>query len=74
MASLQFSLDRIENGTAILIARDDPAIQMMLPVARLPSGCGEGDILSMSLERDEEATAAAKQRVALLIERLNKKK
>jgi hypothetical protein len=73
MAEILFSIDRVENGTAILIARDDPAIQITLPVAWLPPGCGEGDIMSMSLERDEEATAAAKQRIALLIDKLRQK-
>ncbi|NMB79344.1 MAG: DUF3006 domain-containing protein [Methanomicrobiales archaeon] len=70
---MQFSLDRIENGIAVLISRDDPAVRLNLPAALLPAGANEGDILTLTLERDEAAAESAKARVAALQERLKRR-
>jgi hypothetical protein len=37
------------------------------------AGSGEGDCIRVSLERDGEATTAARYRVSLLLEKLKKK-
>lgn len=70
---MKVSIDRIESGIAVLISRDDPQIRFTVPVSALPPLCKEGDILTLSLERDETATAAAKERVTSLIDKLKKK-
>jgi len=70
---MNVSIDRIGEGVAVLILLEDPRQRMMVPVALLPPGCSEGDILTMRLERDPAATAAAKERVSGLIEKLKKK-
>jgi hypothetical protein len=71
---MKVAIDRIESGIAVLISRDDPQIRFTVPVSVLPPGCKEGDILTLSLERDETATTAAKERVTSLIDKLKKKK
>lgn len=73
MVTHAYSIDRIEDGIAVLIMRDDPAVCLAVPAALLPPGSKEGDILTMSLERDEEATAAARERSGSLIEKLRHK-
>lgn len=69
---MQVSIDRIESGIAVLIGRDDETVRVTIPVARLPAACGEGDILTLTLERDPEATANARERVARRIGKLQK--
>ena len=67
---MQVSIDRIEGGIALLIGREDETVRISFPVALLPEGCAEGDILSLRLARDPEATAAVRARVAERIEKL----
>jgi hypothetical protein len=61
---MQVSIDRIESGIAVLIGRDDETVRVTLPAASLPDGCAEGDILTLTMERDPGATADARARVA----------
>ncbi|MFA5268489.1 MAG: DUF3006 domain-containing protein [Methanoregula sp.] len=70
---MKVSIDRIEEGIAVLILHEDPRGRIHLPVPLLPPGCREGDILTLSLEPDPDGTAAAKERVSGLIEKLRKK-
>jgi hypothetical protein len=70
---MNVSIDRIEDGIAVLVVRDDPPGQIHLPVSLLPPGCVEGDVLTLTLDRDTAATAEAKERVSGLIEKLKKK-
>lgn len=67
-------IDRIEGPLAVLIAREDESIRLTIPVSLLPDGCREGDILSIGIERDNQTTEAAKERVSALIEKLKKRK
>lgn len=69
---MKVSIDRIEEGIAVLVIRDDPPGRIHLPVSLLPPGCGEGDVLTLTLDRDTAATAEAKERVLGLIEKLKK--
>ncbi|HUL61456.1 MAG TPA: DUF3006 family protein, partial [Methanocella sp.] len=39
-----------------------------------PEGCKEGDILDITISRDEESTREARKEVSDLIEKLKKKK
>ena len=64
------SLDRVEEGLAVLLVREEESISFTLPVALLPGDAREGDILEMTVRRDVEATEAARQRVAERIARL----
>jgi hypothetical protein len=70
---MKVSIDRIEQGIAVLIPQEDPRKHITVPAGLLPAGCREGDILSLTLEADPGATVAAKDRARSLIGRLQKK-
>lgn len=70
---MKVTLDRIEDGIAVLLIRNDESIQINIPIELLPADCREGDILDITISRDLESTKAAKERVSSLIERLKKK-
>jgi len=71
---MKVSIDRIEQEVAVLVVQDDPSGIICVPVSLLPPGCREGDVLNMTLEADLLETAAAKERVARLIDKLKKKR
>jgi len=71
---MKVTIDRIEGTVAVLISREDGSVRVNVPVSLLPPGCREGDILTIRIERDVEATEAAQARVAGLIEKLKKRK
>ncbi len=64
------SLDRVEEGLAVLLIREDESVRFTLPLSLLPADVREGDILEISIRRDVAATAEARRRVAERIERL----
>ena len=70
---MKMIIDRIEGTLAVVISREDEPVRVNIPVSLLPPGCREGDILTISIERDKQATQVAKERVAGRIEKLNKK-
>jgi len=70
---MKATIDRIEGGIAVLIPRDDEARRFQLPVSALPPDCREGDIVTISIGRDSEATREAKDRAAALVDRLNRR-
>jgi hypothetical protein len=70
---MKVTIDRIEEGIAVLIPCGDETKRFSLPVTDLPPGSKEGDIVTIGGERDPGATAAAKERTANLIERLKRK-
>jgi hypothetical protein len=71
---VRVSIDRIEGGVAVLLARDDFPEWISIPVSLLPAGSKEGDILTLTLEVDPADTAATKKRVDGLIEKLKMKR
>jgi hypothetical protein len=71
---MKVTIDRIEQGVAVLVMQDDPFDRISLPVLLLPQGCREGDVLTLTLEADHGETAAAKERVTGLIDKLKKKR
>lgn len=73
MIKFKVTLDRIEEGTAVLLVRDEEKIKINIPLALLPVGSKEGDILDISITRDVQETEAAKERVSSLLEKLQKK-
>lgn len=70
---MRVTVDRIETGIAVLIDRENDTRHISIPLSLLPPGSREGDILTLTLERDEESTAAAKARVSGLVEKLRKR-
>ena len=70
---MKFTLDRIDEGIAVLISREEEPVRMTIPVSLLPPGVKEGDIVTLSIERDDEGTAAARIRVTGLLDKLKKK-
>lgn len=65
-------IDRIEEGIAVMISREDSTLWIRMPAALLPPGSREGDILSVAFDRDPAATDEAKARSASLIGRLKR--
>lgn len=73
MGSFKVTLDRIEEGTAVLLVRDDETVKINIPLFLLPAGSKEGDILNITIDMDIQETEAAKERVSALLEKLQKK-
>ncbi len=73
MGDIKATLDRIEGDTAVLLVRNGESLRLNLPLAMLPEGSREGDILDISITRDEKETEDSKARVSSMIERLKKK-
>jgi hypothetical protein len=67
---MRATIDRIESPLAVLIAQEDESVRFSLPLSLLPAGSREGDIVVIGIERDIEATMAARERVSGRIEQL----
>jgi hypothetical protein len=70
---MKVSIDRIEDGIAVLVMLEDPFTRINVPVSLLPPGFREGDVLTLTLEADPAGTSQAKERVTGLIDRLKEK-
>nr|WP_321353260.1 DUF3006 domain-containing protein [uncultured Methanoregula sp.] len=70
---MKAAVDRIEGPVAVLIACEGEPARISVPVSLLPPGTREGDVVTLTLERDEAATKAAKETVSGLIEKLKKR-
>lgn len=62
-------IDRFEGSKAILLF-DDTEDQVVWPKDKLPETVAEGDILTVQLEIDAEATAIARKEAAALLQRV----
>lgn len=62
-------IDRFEGNKAILLF-DDTEDQVVWPKDKLPETVAEGDILTLQLEIDAEATAIARKEAAALLQRV----
>ena len=71
---MKLTIDRIEEGIAVLVLQDDPRQRITVPVALLPAGCHEGDVLTLTLEADAVAASAARERVFGRIGKLKMKR
>lgn len=60
-------IERIGDPTAVLVLPDRDFLRFNLPAILLPEGCSEGDIVTVTLAPDCEATREAHDRVARLI-------
>jgi hypothetical protein len=70
---MKATIDRIEEGIAVLISIEEEPVRLTVPVSLLPRGAKEGDAVSIAIDYDEGTTAASKDRVSSLIEKLKKK-
>jgi hypothetical protein len=59
-------IDRIGTNLAVLVIPEENT-RLNLPTGLLPQGCSEGDIVTLTLERDDEGTREAQERAARLI-------
>lgn len=73
MTNFKVTLDRIEEGIAVLLVRDEEKIKINVPLSLLPEGSKEGDILDIAISRDVQEAEAAKERVTNLLEKLKNK-
>ena len=72
-STIRVSLDRTEEGLAVLLLRDDESVRFTLPRALLPQNAREGDILEIAIRRDVAATDEVRRRVAERIERMRRR-
>jgi hypothetical protein len=70
---MKATIDRIEDGLAVLLMGEDGKTRVNVPLILLPEGCKEGDILDIVIVKNEEATRETKEQVSTLIEKLKKK-
>ena len=66
-------IDRIEGKLAVLLMGEDGSTKVNMPLILLPEGCKEGDVLDITISRNENATTSAKDRSKNLIEKLKQK-
>lgn len=60
-------IERIGDPSAVLVVPDRDFLRFCVPTILLPEGCSEGDIITVSLERDKLATHEAHDRAARAI-------
>jgi len=70
--TMKVTVDRFEGETAVLLVRPEETKQILFPRELLP-GVAEGDILAITVEKEEKETDAARERVSSLIEKLRNK-
>jgi hypothetical protein len=71
---MKVTIDRFEDGYAVLLVRGEEEVHIDFPASLLPEGSREGDVLDIDISRDEESTEDARKEVSDLIEKLKKKK
>ena len=70
---MKATIDRIEGTVAVLIAQEDEAVRINIPISYLHPGCREGDILTIGIKRDTAGTKEAQERLSRRIDRLKNK-
>jgi hypothetical protein len=73
MENMLTTIDRIEEGTAVLLVRNEETVKIGIPLFLLPAESREGDILDITIDRDVQETEDAKERVSSLLEKLKNK-
>ena len=71
--SLKFTVDRIEEGYAVLLLRNEESTIVNWPLKAIPFSISEGDVLIFKIEKDEEERDAARERVKSLLQKLQEK-
>lgn len=57
------AIDRNADDEVVATLVADTGVSVVVPVAMLPAGAREGDVLAITLERDEVETEARRSRV-----------
>jgi hypothetical protein len=70
---MKATFDRFEGDVAVLLVRDDESIKLNMPIALLPEGVREGDILDIAITIDKKAAEDSKARLASLMKGLKRK-
>ncbi len=70
---MRATVDRIDEGIAVLVTYEESPARIQLPASLLPEGTREGDIVILTIGRDPESSAQERRRVAGLINRLSEK-
>lgn len=73
-AIVKVTIDRFEEGFAVLQTYVDNVLEFSLPTILLPEGCKEGDVLDLCICLDEAATEEARREIARLKKSLKKNK
>ena len=63
-------VDSVEDGVARVLLGEDESVAVTVPVAWLPEGVREGQVLRVTWEADEDGTEDAKKAVADLYAQL----
>jgi len=66
---MKATVDRIEGDVAVLLVRPEEKDQILIP-RRYLSYLKEGDIVEITVTREEQATDEARERVSSMIDRL----
>jgi hypothetical protein len=74
MGNFKVTLDRIEEGTAVLLVRDNETVKINIPIFLLPPESREGDVLDILISKDVQETEDVKERVSSLLEKLQNKR
>lgn len=66
-------LDRFEDGWAVLVCDEQELGQVLLPRQLLQEMAQVGDVLRISIDKDDAETAARRRRVKSLLDKLVQK-
>ena len=66
-------IDRIEDGTAVVLTGDDEDQSVDLPAALLPAGASDGDHLNITITLDAASRQETEESVKALQEKLEKR-
>lgn len=69
---MKVTVDRFEGEIAVLLVRPEERYQILFPQELLPD-VKEGDLLEVTVRKEEGETQEARERVSSLIEKLKKK-
>ncbi|MEJ6949451.1 DUF3006 domain-containing protein [Natronospora cellulosivora (SeqCode)] len=70
---MKVTIDRFENGQAVLLIREDEKEEIILNKKHLPAEVKEGDILDVNFKISKSETKEAEKRVANLLDKLKNK-
>jgi hypothetical protein len=71
---MKVTIDRYENGFAVLLCRENESVKIDFPAQCLPEGCKEGDILDITICKDAATTDDARKRITDKLQKLKNKK
>lgn len=67
---VRFSVDRIEEGSYVLIGSENPAHVVIWPIDAMPEILSEGDIITLNVEVDRIGRIEEERKLKELIESL----